>query len=133
MMSIIDNILNKVWPARFHIVADPTDNSITFSERLFRYIQQHATSATAAQAYVFRIPKRNTYAFVISPETEQELWPLCNIQVSDEYHTVGFESICPTVNRICYEYGLPHKPCRLSVHIKRIKKRKVYIIQRPKQ
>ena len=133
--------LIKLWrSAQMYVIADPRDNSITFSKRLFRHIRRHALSGVPAQAYVFSMKEYastnhkelDPYAFVISPETEQELWPLCDIQVNDKYHTIGFESLCPTVNKICYDYGLDYDtPHRLPIHVLRVYDKIVYIMKRP--
>lgn len=130
---MIRKLIKRWRDAHMYITVDPQDNSISFSKRLFRYITRHAKTDAQAQAYVFRIPERNAYAFVISPDSDQPLWPLCNIQVNDQHHTIGFESLCPTVNRICYEYDLPLGPTKLSVDIQHIAIQTTYIIQRPKQ
>ena len=45
---------------------------------------------------------------------------LCQIQYNGKYRCIGFETLCPSVGRILYEYGLPAlRPVKLSVSIKR--------------
>lgn len=130
---MIRKIINRYHDARRYILADPNDNSISFSKHLFRYIQRHE-DGIAPKAYVFRIPENGNYAFVISPDTGQQLWPMNDIQANDQHHTIGFESLCPTVNKIFYDYGLPLAPCKLTVRILKSTTsayHTIYVIQPP--
>ena len=57
------------------------------------------------------------YAFTLNPDIDQ---PTClaDIQYNSKHHSIGFESLCPTVNRIFYDYGLPpYKKVRLSIDV----------------
>lgn len=118
------------WQAlRFHrhfIIADPRDNSITFSRSLYRHICRSA-KFDGAKVFVFKIadgsvrpvvePSGETslYGFSVNPDIEQET-QIADIQYNDKYRSIGFESLCPSVCRIFYDYGLPFdKMLRLSV------------------
>lgn len=91
-----------------YIIADPKDNSITLSRALFDHMD--IMSQEKAQVYVFSVVdcslKQRLYAFTLNPDFETPA-PLCDIQYNSKHRTIGFESLCPTVNRIFYDYGLP--------------------------
>lgn len=54
---------------------------------------------------------------MLNPPIEAQT-QLCSIQYNAKYKTVGFETLCPTINRILYDYGISGtKPCKLSVSI----------------
>lgn len=96
-----------------YVIADATDNSITFSRRLFRKLR--IMKLSQAKVYVFWVPALNCYAFVLNPEIEVET-QLSDIMYNDKHKCVGFESLVPTVNRIFYDYGLPvNSRCKLTV------------------
>lgn len=122
--------LSRWWLAlRYHrhfIIADSRDNSITFSRRLWRHICRNSQS-DGAKVFVFKIhegsvcsvvePSGETplYGFSINPDIEQET-QIADIQYNDKYRSIGFESLCPSVCRILYDYGFPFgKQIRLSV------------------
>lgn len=58
--------------------------------------------------FVFHIPAWDTYGFTVNPALEQET-QLADIQYNEKYKTIGFESLCPTVSRILYDYGMPYE------------------------
>lgn len=115
--------------SRLFVIIDPKDNSVTFSKALFRYLD--IMDEPDAKVHVFRLCNAtsecgdrsvNIYAFCINPPIEQET-QLADIQYNSKYHCVGFESLCPTVARICYDYGLPMmKPVKLSVELGSVQK-----------
>ena len=75
-----------------------------------------------AKVYVFQVSSAAPhcgveYAFTLNPDLDQ---PTClaDIQYNSKHRSIGFESLCPTVNRIFYDYGLsPHRKAKLSVDI----------------
>lgn len=70
-----------------------------------------------AKVYVFRLSDSKDYCFTINPILEKDT-QLADIQYNSKHHTVGFESLCPTVNRIFYDYGLPHDSrAKLTVEV----------------
>ncbi len=119
---------------RHYIIADCNDNSITFSRALFRHIRLATDCHDKAKVYVFFIPAWNSYAFAVNPELAAET-QLADIQYNPRYKSIGFESLCPTVNRICHDYGLPFGiKMKLTVSIHQLADGKVfYNIERPRQ
>lgn len=109
--------------SRLYVIADATDNSITFSKALFRLLNV-MDKDEEPKVYVFRIanffheyPKNvtNVYGFCLNPSFGQET-QLADIQYNSKHHCVGFECLCPTVNRIFYDYNLkPNTRVKLSV------------------
>lgn len=101
-----------------YVIADPSDNSITMSRALCDII--NVFSLDRAQVFVFSISGSEdgkTYAFTVNPDFDRPT-QLCNIQYNSKYRTIGFETLCPTVTRIFYDYGLCHsRKVRLSVEI----------------
>ena len=136
-------LLHWAWYAhlRLYVIADATDNSITFSRHLFRLLD--VMDEADAKVYVTQLCNACTengtwagplYAFVINPPIDQET-QLADIQYNSKYQCVGFESLCPTVNRILYDYGvttlqrvkLSVAPCKLDNGMK------YYVIFPPKK
>lgn len=135
-MKKLLNIISWLSSFRLYVIADPSDNSVTFSKGLFRRLK--LTKYTVApKAYVFCLPHAGKYAFCINPQLPKEDAPLAAVQFNAKYRTVGFESLVPTVQRIFFDYGLKvDKPCKLSVTPGRCKcedgkKLNYYIIERP--
>ena len=96
-----------------YVIADATDNSVTFSRRLFRDLR--IMKMSQAKVYVFWVPDKGCYAFVMNPELGVET-QLAEVMYNDKHRCIGFESLVPTVNRIFYEYGLPvGSRCKLTV------------------
>lgn len=94
------------------VILDPSDNSVTLSKGLFDYMD--VMSLDVAKVFVFHLcntateePKQSgaIYAFMLNPKLEQET-QLADIQYNSKHRTIGFECLCPTVNRILYDYGL---------------------------
>lgn len=102
---------------RYYVIADCSDNSITFSRKLYRHIELSSHCEDAAKAFVFHIPAWGTYGFTVNPVLDRETvsdpsfhgeTQLADIQYNEKYKTIGFESLCPSVNRIFCDYGLPY-------------------------
>ena len=128
-MMIIDRLL-EWWGSRY-VIADPNDNSITLSKSLFKAIGRMVDKNTQPKIFVFNVG--NEYGFSINPTFEKET-QLCNIQYNDKYKCVGFESLCPSVNKIFYDYGLEEdKPVWLSVKKENIKELTYFKIKRPNE
>lgn len=121
---------------RYYIIADCNDNSITFSRKLYKHIELSSRMNHAddrAQVYAFFIPAWQTYGFMVNPELNEKEAPLADIQYNDKYKTIGFESLCPTVNWIFQQYGLPFRlKMKLTVTVRKLPDGKVfYNIERP--
>lgn len=116
-----------------YVIADPADNSITLSRGLFRHMD--VMKLDVAKVYVFKLSQTGdtatTYAFALNPPVGQST-QMSDIQYNARHRTCGFESLCPTVNRIFYDYGLP--PCakvKLSVEPRSVNNITYYTILRP--
>lgn len=114
-------IINKLklwWQSlHYYVVADPADNSITLSKQLFLQIKNNAQKGDAPRVFVFRIFGNDTFGFTVNPDIKQPT-QMCDIQYNDKYRCIGFETLCPSVSRILYEYGLPNDHCvKLSVSV----------------
>ena len=132
-MSYLCNMISdfKNWLRRrtFFVIADPADNSITFSKALFRHMD--VMEMNVAKVCVFRVA--DEYAFAVNPDIEQET-QLADIQYNSKFRSIGFECLVPTVNRIVYDYGLMHdKPIKLSVRVERAGKMRYYVFCRPRK
>jgi hypothetical protein len=119
--------LIKWWQSlRYYVIADPADNSVTLSKRLFKHIKNNAKNNASTSVFVFAIPEHGTYGFMHGHGIEQPT-QLCNIQYNDKYKCIGFESLCPSVCLILYDYGLPaNLRVKLSVSIKKTTLREIY-------
>lgn len=123
---IFSKLLHKWQSLRYYVIADPADNSITLSKRLFQHIRDNAKEGGDTSVFMFRIPRAGTFGFMPNHDITKPT-QLCQIQYNSKYRCVGFETLCPSVGRIFYEYGLPAlRPVKLSVSIKRTPQGKVY-------
>ena len=109
------------------VIADPTDNSITLSKALCN----HMDVMNLEQAKVFVFKAEGDYAFILNPNLEVET-QLADIQYNDKHRCIGFESLCPTVNRIFFDYNLPpFDKVKLSVDTRTAGERRYYAILKP--
>lgn len=110
---MIGKLLRARRSARLYVTADADDNSVTFSEHLYKRIARDGIGD--AKVIVIRLSDTGEYAFVLNPAIEQET-QLADIQINTQHNCIGFESLVPTVNRIFFDYGIPPScKCRLSV------------------
>lgn len=118
---------------RYYIIADCSDNSITLSRKLYRHIELSSNCEDAAKVFVFQIPAWGTYGFTVNPDLDCDT-QLADIQYNEKYKTIGFESLCPSVNLIFHEYGLPYQlKMKLTVTIHPLAAGKVfYNIEHPR-
>ncbi len=108
------------------MIADPNDNSVTLSKHLFNHIKKNAKKGEVPCVFVFRVPEHGTYAFMLNPEIEEPT-QLCDIQYNGKYRCIGFETLCPSVGHIVYDYGLPaDRRVKLSVSIMESALGKIY-------
>lgn len=113
MKKILKKITNWFRKRHMYVIADATDNSITFSRALFQHMG--GLSLEKAKVFAFYIPSKLQYAFILNPEFDQET-QLADIQYNSKHRTIGFEMLNPTVNRMFYDYGLqPLAKVKLSV------------------
>lgn len=127
---MLRKIYNWVFGHGLYILADATDNSVTLSKLLFHHMG--VMKLDVAKVYVFSIPSRRTYGFTLNPSFDKPT-QLCDIQYNSKHRCIGFETLCPTVNRIFYDYRLPHDGrCKLSVKVRQTEGIVYYEICRPK-
>ena len=117
----------------YYVIADCSDNSITFSRKLYRHIELSSHCEDTAKVFVFHIPAWGTYGFTVNPVLDRKT-QLADIQYNEKYKTIGFESLCPSVNRIFCDYGFPCDfKMKLTVTVHRLGDGKVfYNIERPR-
>lgn len=113
-------ILKKVkkwWDSlRYYVILDPKDNSVTLSKALFKHMKKNA-KGESANVFVFKIKHNDNYAFMVNPNLEQPT-QLCEIQYNDKYKCIGFETLCPSVGKILYDYGMPDsQTLKMSVSV----------------
>lgn len=112
-----------------YVVVDGKDNSVTLSKRLAKRMK--VMTLEQVKVFVFYIPSIRSYGFMLNPDFEQET-QLSELMYNDKYRSIGFESLCPTVNRILYDYGLPSVICKLPVkECKTADSKRYYQICRP--
>lgn len=123
---MFSKLLYKWKSLRYYVIADPTDNSVTLSKHLFNHIRRNAQDDGVPSVFVFRIPDNGTFGFMLNPGIEQPT-QMCQIQYNDQYSCIGFETLCPSVGQIFYEYGLaPHQTVKLSVSVRKTPQGKIY-------
>ena len=133
-MNVFRKIIETIRLRKLFVVLDPADNSITLSKHLFRHIKNNVIHKDKANVFVFKIKDANTYGFVANHDFQDEETQLCCIQYNEKHKTVGFESLCPSVGRILYDYNLPSdKKVKLSVSFVKANNdcTDYYIINRP--
>lgn len=109
---------------RFYVIADPADNSVTLSKALFRHMKNNAQEGDSARVFVFRA--NGLFGFMTNPGIEQPT-QMCDIQYNDKYRCIGFETLCPSVGQILYDYGLPASGrVKLSVSVNHTIQGKLY-------
>lgn len=119
--------LKKMWQSlRYYVIADPADNSVTLSKALFRHMKSSALEGSEACVFVFSIPADNTFGFMVNPDFDKQT-QLCNIQYNERFHCVGFETLCPSVGRILYDYGIGESiRVKLSVSVRKTPQGKMF-------
>lgn len=117
------------------VILDPTDNSVIFSRKLYEDILK--SSKENKNVIQFKEKGSSLYSFSLYWEKEEESVQLTEIQVAADGH-VGFAAVCPTVQRIYYDYILPNSMNSEVFPVKRSEynfgkifgKRVVYTIKR---
>lgn len=107
---------------------DPTDNSVTICEALYDDMTDHDRKVDE-KIFVFYIPLTREYAFMVGAKFDQET-QLTELQYNPKTRTVGFETLNPTVVRICYDYGLElEKPTTVGVEKRRTGDMEYYVLK----
>ena len=115
---------------RMFVVAEATDNSITFSSALCRDVMKHNPSKAKVFTFTFKENGIPYYAFTIDPDIKEET-QFSEIQYNSKYRCVGYECLIPSVTRIFNEYGINDNKKKLVVTSRYVCKMKIYIIRRP--
>lgn len=121
MQTILSTLLRPYRLARRYVIADPKDNSVTFSRALYKQIvKRTAEDGGEPKVFTFLLsgsePKH--YAFAVNPDLGGVPAPLAAIQYNDKYRCIGYECLNPAVNRIFYDYRIPpDRAARLSVEV----------------
>lgn len=111
---------------RYFVIVDPNDNSVTLSKALYHHISNNAMENEDTRVFVFKVSHNDNYGFMISPSIERET-QMSEIQYNDKYRCVGFETLCPSVGLILYNYGLDAtKRYKFSVSIHSTLQGKLY-------
>lgn len=113
-----------------YIIADSSDNSVTLSEKLFKHICKH--SEGKPKVFVYKVG--DTFAFSVDPEQLKDTnTQMADIQYNKKHKTIGFETLCPSVNYMVYSFGLPPlKRIKLKVNVCKTKQGMLfYKIKRP--
>ena len=123
---MFSKFIHKWKSLKYYVIADPADNSVTLSKHLFNHIRCNTHGDNIPSVFVFRIPGNGTFGFMLNPDIEQPT-QLCQIQYNGKYQCIGFETLCPSVGRIFFEYGLAaHCPVKLSVSVMKTTQGKIY-------
>ncbi len=130
---IIRTLMDWWQSLRYYVIADPADNSVTLSKHLFRHIRNNASEDADTGVFVFYVPETRSYGFMAEHGIRQPT-QICRIQYNGKYKCIGFETLCPSVGRIMFDYGIPalSRPVKLSVSVRETAKGKIfYQINRP--
>lgn len=123
---IFKKIITWVRSLRYFVIADPADNSVTLSHCLFRHMRDTVQGNDVPKVFVFRISTNGTFGFMLNPDIDKPT-QLCDIQYNGKYRCIGFETLCPSVGLMFYEYGLPETGrVKLSVSVHRTIDGKIY-------
>lgn len=101
-----------------YVILDPADSSVTLSQALFDHMD--VMNQEQAKVFVCRLTNRTAdnddflYGFTLNPSITKPT-QLCDIQYNSKHRCIGFETLCPNVNRILYDYALPTIKIKLSV------------------
>lgn len=94
-------------------ILDAADNSVTFSKKLCKKLD--VFNLDNARIITFKLAGSELYAFSVNPVLDEDT-ALSEIQYNSKHRCIGYEALCPTVNRIFYDYGIPAGTiCKLSV------------------
>ena len=123
---IFSKLIHKWKSLKYYVIADPTDNSVTLSQKLFNHIRNNVQGDDSPSVFVLRIPHHGTYGFMLNPEINQPT-QLCQIQYNSKYRCIGFETLCPSVNSMFFDYGLAAlRPVKFSVSVRKTAHGKIY-------
>lgn len=110
---MLKEFIRRLRDRAAYVIADPADNSITFSRCLYKRLRILETGK--GKVMVFRLKDDGRYCFTLDIPEEAKDTQLAEVMYNSRYRCVGFESLVPTVNRIFYDYSLPAgAQCKLT-------------------
>ncbi|MBR2747156.1 MAG: hypothetical protein IKD95_02205 [Bacteroidales bacterium] len=110
---MLKEFIRRLKDRAAYVIADPADNSITFSRGLYKRLRILETGK--GKVMVFRLKDDGRYCFTLDIPEEAKDTQLAEVMYNSRYRCVGFESLVPTVNRIFYDYSLPAgAQCKLT-------------------
>lgn len=128
---------SRMWCGRpmLYVIADPRDNSVSFSPRLWNRIRRKAIAAGVnPRVLTFRMSDSGAYAFTLDADVEEQS-SMSKVQYDPRTGSIGFESLIPTVNKIFYDYGAPTdealSPVKMAVRRVRNNNMEIYILKSP--
>lgn len=100
-----------------YVVVDGEDNSVTISPALLRRIRHdnYGELENATSFSYILCAGRDTFGFSINAPVAAACAGVSRLQHNAKYRCIGFESLCPTVNRILYDYGISERRAKLYV------------------
>jgi hypothetical protein len=107
----------ETYGSPYYVTVDGTDNSVTFSPQLVRLIcRDNYGEIAGATAFSFiERGSRDVYSFAINAPVTAQCAGVSAVQYNSRHHCVGFASLCPTVNRVLYDYDLHGRRAKLYV------------------
>lgn len=120
-MKIFKKIQRWLEERKPYVIADPKDNSITFSSSLLKLLKKQGGKP---KILVFTVNGR--FAFTIDPKVDEEKTHLADLQYDTRTNTYGFELLLPQVHQMLeyYEpqrtYQYSDEPAKLFVRKKKL-------------
>jgi hypothetical protein len=92
----------------YYVILDGRDNSVTLNSALIRRIRRdQGGELQGATIFSYIMPGQwDSYCFSVNAPVSQQVGGISRLQMNTKYRTIGFESLCPTVQRIIYDYRL---------------------------
>lgn len=99
-----------------YVVADCSDNSVTFSDALYRQIDPLIVDAD--NVMTFYVPRHRNYGFIINPAgINAEETAMSHVQLNTKYGCVGYEMLVPSVNRLFYDYKIAANVTKVKLSV----------------
>lgn len=133
MIDKLKNTFRKYFRS-MTIIADSLDSSISLSENLLSYVRDDLGSVGRVSARIVEnidTDYRHHFFIQFYPWTEDKVLYSSSLARNDLYDSIGFETLCPTVNYIFYYYSIPDKIKELKVRPRKIGNKHLYEILYP--